>query len=336
VAEDRNQNVKKQLLKKREDAVRRKVPLAPGEMVDDALARALAGSTRWLKAHFGALQWVIVGAIVAGFGYAAYDYRAVKRAEAASNELIKGTVAEKGRIAGSSSPKPEDDTPDDPTPVFKSADERRDTALASYRKVTSSYPGSGAAILARLGEAGVLLDKRNWEGALVAYRDVKASPLAAVDASVRGAALEGIGHALEGKGDTDGALKSFHELEGTNVAGQKELGMYHQARILFAKGDTEKAKELLKSARERIKGHSSGSSSPGAAESHPFGFLESQVDDLLRRIDPTAVPSTPPPGAAGSKSMSPEDMQRLQEQLQRRMKERQQKPVPPPAPAGSH
>jgi tetratricopeptide (TPR) repeat protein len=318
VADDRNQNVKKQLLKKREDAVRRKVPLAPGEMVDDALARGLAGTSRWLKKNFGVIQWVIVGAIVAGAGWAAWDHRSIKRAEAASGELIKGTVAEKGRISANTSSKPEDETPDDPTPVFKSADERRDTALASYRKVTSTYPGSGAAILARLGEAGVLLDKRNWEGALVAYRDVKGSPLAAVDASVRGAALEGIGLALEGKGDVDEALKSFKELEGTSVPGQKELGLYHQARILFAKNDLDKAKELLKSAKEGIKKASGSSSSPG--DSHPFTFLDSQVDDLLRRIDPSAVPPPAPPGGGG-KSMSAEDLQRLQEQLQRRLKE---------------
>jgi hypothetical protein len=328
VADDRNQNVKKQLLKKRDEATRRKVPLAPSEMVDDALARGMAGTGRWLKKNFGALQWAIIAAIVAGAAYTAYDYRAGKRSEAASNELIKGTVAEKGRIAGSSS-KPEEAAPDDPTPVFKSADERRDTALASYRKVTSTYPGSGAAILARLGEAGVLLDKRNWDGALAAYRDVKASPLAAVDPAVRGAAFEGIGLALEGKGETDEALKSFKDLEGTNVLGQKELGMYHQARILFAKGDLEKSKELLKSARERIKANSSGSSSPASGESHPFGFLESQIEDLLRRIDPSAVPSTPPAGGGG-KSMSPAQMQQLQEQLQRTLQEQQKKQTPAP------
>jgi len=321
VADDRNQNVKKQLLKKREDAVRRKVPLAPGEMVDDALARGMASTGRWLRKNFGAIQWVIVGAIVAGAGWAAWDHRSIKRAEAASGELIKGTVAEKGRIsASSSSTKPEDETPDDPTPVFKSADERRDTALASYRKVTSTYPGSGAAILARLGEAGVLLDKRNWDGALAAYRDVKGSPLAKVDAAVRGAAIEGTGLALEGKGETDEALKAFKDLEGTNVSGQKELGLYHQARILFAKNDLDKAKELLKSAKEGIK-KASSSSSAGPGETHPFMFLESQVDDLLRRIDPSAVPPPSPPGGGGNKSMSAEDLQRLQEQLQRRLKE---------------
>jgi hypothetical protein len=334
VAEDRNQTVKKQLLKKRDEAARRKVPLAPGEMLDDALARGMAGSSRWLKANFGALQWVIVGAIVAGGAYAYYDYRATKRAEAASAELIRGAVSERGRISGSSQPKGPDE-PDDPTPVFKSADERRDTALASYRKVVSSYRGSGAAILARLGEGGVLLDKRDWDGALAAYQEVKASPLAAVDASVRCSAIEGIGLALEAKGDTDGTLRSFRELENTDVRGPKELGMYHQARILFAKGDLDKAKELLKTARERLKTASPATTSPAGGEPHPFGFLESQIDDLLRRIDPAAAPESTATSARPSKAMTADDLQRLQEQLKRKVKEQQQNPATTPAPAGS-
>lgn len=334
MAEDRNQTVKKQLLKKREDAVRRKVPLAPGEMLDDALARGMASTGRWLKTNFGALQWVIVGAIVAGGAYAAYDYRATKRQEAASAELIKGAVSERGRISGSAQSKGPDE-PDDPTPIFKSADERRDTALASYRKVVSSYRGSGAAILARLGEAGVLLDKRDWDGALVAYKDVKGSPLAAVDASVRASAVEGIGLALEAKGDTDGALKSFRELENTDVRGPKELGMYHQARILFAKGDLDKAKELLKTARERIKAASSAASSPASGEAHPFGFLESQIDDLLRRIDPSAAPEPAAAPGRPSKAMTTDDLQRLQEQMKRKVKGQLQSPAPTPAPVGS-
>jgi len=326
VAEDRNQTVKKQLLKKRDEAAKKKVPLAPSEMVDDALARGLESTSRWLRTNFGTIQWVIIAGILAGIGYAAWDYRSTKRAEAASSELIKGTVAERGRITGATSPPKPEDEPEDPTPVFKSADEKRDTALASYRKVTSSYKGSGAAILARLGEAGVLLDKRDWDGALAAYGDVRSSPLAKVDVSVRASALEGTGLALEGKGDTEGALKSFRELENTDVRGPKELGMYHQARILYAKGDTDKAKELLVKAREQIKSASSASPASPMNESHPFGFLESQIDDLLRRIDPTAV--TPPPSTAG-KSLTPADIQRLQEQLQR--KANSKPPIPAPA-----
>jgi len=163
----------------------------------------------------------------------------VKRADAATGELMKAVLTERGRIVASSSAakSTEDEVPGDTLPVFKSAEERRDTALATYRKVTSSYAGTGAAILARLGEAGLLLDKRDWDGALSAYRDVRSSPLAAADVSVRGRALEGIGLALEGKSDNEGALKSYRELENTDVRGLKELGMYQQARLLLAKGE---------------------------------------------------------------------------------------------------
>jgi hypothetical protein len=325
VPEDRNQTVKKQLLKKRDESVRRKVPLAPSEMVDDAIARGGASIVRWLKQNFGKLQWVIIAAAVGGIGYAIYDHYAMKRADAATGELIKAVLTERGRIVASSSAakSTEDEGPADTLPVFKSAEERRETALASYRKVTSSYPGSGAAILARLGEAGLLLDKRDWDGALSAYRDVRVSPLAAADVSVRGRALEGVGLALEGKADTEGALKAYRELENTDVRGLKELGMYQQARLLLAKGepsDVDKAKELLKGARQRLKGPAGSAPSSGRqGESHPFAFLESQVDDLLRRIDPSALATASPPEMVGDKSMDSESLRLLQEQLKRKL-----------------
>ncbi len=69
--------------------------------------------------------------------------------------------------------------------------ERRDAALAKYREVESKFAGTGAAILARLAEAGLLLDKGDAKGAEAAYEDVKASPLAQADAQVRGRATRG-------------------------------------------------------------------------------------------------------------------------------------------------
>jgi hypothetical protein len=327
VPEDRNETVKKQLLKKREEGIRRKVPLAPSEMVDDALARGGASIISWLKRNFGTLQWILIGGAVAGSGYAIYDHYAVKRADAATGELLKAVQTERGRIVASSAAakSTEEEGPGDTLPVFKSAEERRDTALATYRKVATGYPGTGAAILARLGEAGLLLDKRDWDGGLAAYRDVRTSPLAAADVSVRGRALEGVGLALEGKGDTEGALKAFRELENTDVRGLKELGMYQQARLLLAKGqpdDVDKAKELLKGARQRLKGPggSTPSSSP-VGEAHPFAFLESQVDDLLRRVDPSALATaSPSPEMMGdSQSMDSESLRLLQEQLKRKL-----------------
>jgi predicted negative regulator of RcsB-dependent stress response len=339
VANDRNQNVKQQLLKKRDEAARRKVPLAPGEMVDDALARGMSGAGRWLKANFGTLQWVVMAAIVGSIGYGIYDNRSIKRAEAASADLIKGTESERGRVVAGSSAKGQEDSADDPTPVFKSVEEKRESALVSYRKVTASHAGTGAAILARLGEAGVLLDKREWDPALTAYNEVKSSALAAADISVKGRAIEGAGLALEGKKDTDGALKAFRELENTDSRGLKELGMYHQARILYTKGDNDKAKELLKNARERLKGaDSSSKGAAGPGESRPFAFLESQVDDLLKRIDPTAIPAeptAPAPTAPAGKGVTPENLRKLQEELQRKLQERAKKPVDDKGGAGT-
>jgi hypothetical protein len=339
VANDRNQNVKQQLLKKRDEAARRKVPLAPGEMVDDALARGMSGAGRWLTSNFGMLQWVIIAAVVGGIGYTVFDNRSIKKAEAASSDLMKGTNSERGRVVAGSSAKGEEESADDPTPVFKSNEEKRETALASYRKVATTYPGTGAAILGRLGEAGILLDKREWDGALAAYNEVRATPLAAADVTVRGRAVEGVGLALEGKKDVDGALKAFRELENTDAKGLKELGMYHQARILYAKADNDKAKELLKNARERLKNvdsasKSSAPASPFGGESKPFAFLESQIDDLLKRIDPTALASDTAagPGGAGGKTVSPDNLKKIQEELQRKM---QEKAKSAPAPAGS-
>jgi hypothetical protein len=339
VAEDRNQAVKKQLLKKKDEAVRRKVPLAPSEMVDDALARGGASLLRWLKRNFGVIQWIILGAAAAGVAYGIYDHYAAKRADRATDELLKAVVTEHGRVVANSSAakSSEEEGPDDKLPVFKSVDEKRDTALASYRKVTTSYPGTGAAILARLGEAGLLLDKRDWDAALAAYGDVKSSPLAAADVSVRGRALEGIGLALEAKKDIEGALKSFRELENTDVHGLKELGMYQQARILVGRGepsDIEKAKELLKGARERLKTANGASSTPGPfGEAHPFSFLETQVDDLLRRVDPAALTApTPPPGMPGdTTSANSESLRRLQEQLKLKIQEQRDNPAPAPS-----
>src|SRR5262249_18547938 len=156
--------------------------------------------------------------------------------------------------------------------------ERRDAALGKLRDVESRFPGTGAAILARLAEGSLLLDGRKADEAVRAFSDVGASSLAHVDAEVRGRALEGLGFAYELKGDPDNALKTFRELENTvDVLGFKELGMYHQARVYEAKGDKDKAKELLKTVHERI-------NKPG--DNYPFPYLKEVADDRLRALDP--------------------------------------------------
>ena len=207
-------------------------------------------------------------------------------------------------------------------PTFKSATERRDAALAKYHEVQAKYPGTGAAYLAHLSEAGLLLDRGDAKGALAAYGEVKGSPLAQADVEVRGRALEGMGFADELLAQTDAAAKDKHleealgrykELEQVDVKGFKELGMYHEARVLQAKGDTDKAIELLKDVHKRV-------TEPG--ESHPFPYLEVVVEDRLRALDPTALPPKAPKmgGPGGNIDTSDPQIQELLRQLQQQQK----------------
>jgi hypothetical protein len=145
---------------------------------------------------------------------------------------------------------------------------------------------------------------------------------------VKGRALEGLGFAYElkaqatpadGPKNLDDALKYFRELENSDVKGFKELGMYHQARVYEAKGDKDRAKELLKSLRERV-------SKPG--EGHPFPYLEVVTDDRLRAIDPTAIPQKQSGalGGPGGGKMSEAQMKQLIEQLQKNATEHPEGP----------
>lgn len=302
---DKNARAKKLLERRREQAATataRPVQLLPGEMVDDALARSASAVGKWLRANFSKLQWVIVGAAVAGGAYAFYLSQSEKRAATASDALTAGVRAERGRVLAEDK-RPDEEKELDPTKVFKTADERAENALASYRKVIAEHAGTGAAILAKLGEAGALLEKRDWDKAREAFSSVASSTLASADPDVKARALEGLGFAKEGKKDLDGAAATFKELAG--IAGFKELGQYHEARILLAKGDTDKAKDLLKQVREALE-------KPG--EGNAQAYLKAVTDEQLRRIDPALVPPKPMIGKGGQ--MSREDMERAIKKMQ--------------------
>jgi hypothetical protein len=272
---------------------------------DPILERA-AQASKWIREHrpvFGGLLAIVVLGAAGALGWDAWQD---KRNADASVLLAQGFAADLGRIA----PAQDDDTDDESTtrqlyPAFKSNVERRDAALAKYRSVETKFAGTGAATLARLAEGSLLLDSGDAKGAIAAYGVVKASPLGQADAEVRGRALEGTGFADEllAKSDAanqarylDDALDQFKALEAVDVDGFKELGMYHQARVLLAKGDSAKAVDLLKQVEGRL-------SEPG--DSHPFAYLQFVVEDRLRELDPTALPPKAPKMSAGRQGGGP-------------------------------
>jgi hypothetical protein len=313
----------KKLAKIGEKAERMSGPAPARAVPTDPLLQRANDLSKWARQNKNLVAGIIVGAAVIVGAFFVKEYLS-QRTENRASELLAAAVADqKARIGDPNAEEPEG-APPDPSPMFKTAGERRDAALAKYREVQAKFPGTGAAYLARLSEGSILLDKRDADGAIKAYSEVRGSPLATADAEVRGRALEGLGFAYElkaqagDKSKLDDAAKVFRELENTDVKGFKELGMYHQARVFEAKGDTDKAKELLKSVRERV-------AKPG--EGHPFPYLESVAEDRLRALDPSALPPKPAMslGNGPGNKMSEAQMRRMIEQMQKQMKEQQEK-----------
>ncbi|MFS8065066.1 MAG: hypothetical protein ACMG6S_01715 [Byssovorax sp.] len=318
---DKNARAKELLKRRREQASEptRPINLLPGEMVDDAFARSTSAASKWIRTNFGKIQWVILAGIAAAGGYALYTSQMEKTAAAATDALMAGITVEHGKVMVEDK-RSDEEKEYDTSKIFKTVDERADAALAAYRKAAAEHPGSAAALLARLGEAGVLLDKRDWAGAIEAYNAVLASKLATNDADVRGRSIEGVGLAKEGKGELDAATASFKELQAIDERGFKELGMYHEARMLLAKGEKDKAKDLLKQIHDKLV--------VPTPEGKPFRYLETVVDEALRRLDPSALPSKAPVigGDAKGSAMSADQMAKIQKMLQDAAKKKAEAP----------
>ncbi|CAN5571189.1 hypothetical protein BH09MYX1_BH09MYX1_53350 [soil metagenome] len=299
----------------RPTAAKRRVPAAV-EAADPLLERT-ARFGDWAKKNAKAM-WIIVGlAAVSAMVFAGYSYYEKKRGQDASTELAAAVADEHVRI-GEALKGDDDDV--DTLHYFKTVEDRREAALSKYRTISSKFAGTGAATLARLGEGSLLLDKRDYDGAIPAFEEVKSSPLAAADTEVKGRALENLGFAHElraqAKPETkatelDLALAAFKALEATDVAGFKELGMYHQARVLEAKGEVDKAKAMLQQLHDRFAQPDHG---------HQMDIIGIATDDRLRRLDPNALPPKHVNyGASGHPQISPEILNQLPPELRAKL-----------------
>jgi hypothetical protein len=314
---DRNKRVREQAARKMEEAKESAksranrigaTGLDTGEMVDDAVARGFAAFTKWIKTNRRAIE----------FGIATIN--------------AAGIVEEKKDDKAEPTPDEDKNKDADPRPRFESYQALQDEALRTYRVAANDHGRSGAGILARLGEAGVLLERRDFDGAVQALNAVLATDLAKADESVRMAAKERMGMALEGKGDEAGALAAYAELADSNLDSYKNFGLYHQARLSFEKGKKDEAKEKLNKLKERLKG--TDAKDPGGNR-----YLLAQVDALMRSVDPNAEPLAPPV-APGGGQITPEQLMQLQKELEKMRQnppELEGTPAPgtPPTPPGA-
>jgi len=303
---DRNRRIREQAAQRRRSQREKESDgrvargLDASEMVDDVFARSTHTLINWIKNNANVVQWLFVVAIVGGLGWQIYSWRHAKTVAKTSDSLATAVETELGHVGERKPLGPGDDPSLFPRPTFADDPARLQAARDAYQKAADLQPGSGTALLAQLGLAGVAYDLGKYDDAQAAYEKVKASLLGASDTDVKSRATEGIGLCLEAKNDRDGAIKAFRELENSDIPGFSALGMYHQARVLFAKGDRDKAKELLKKVEEKLE------KIPQLME----GYLAQAANELLATIDPKAAKVDP---LAGFNREQREQLKKIQE-----------------------
>ncbi|GAC1554252.1 MAG: hypothetical protein NVS3B10_15690 [Polyangiales bacterium] len=299
----------------------------------DALMATTLRAMDWASKNQRTIVYGVLATVLAAGAFAGWTTWRASRDEKASDLLARGVSAELAPIKQGD----EDAEILKRLQFFATEDDKQKTALAAYADARAKYTDSGPGILARLGEAGVHLDRKEWDEALAAYGDVRNSSLAAADGNVRMRCIEGLGYAREGKGNLDDARRSFDELSNLDAKDAKPLGLYHLARLDLQKNDKDAALNKLKNAREALTANPALSSR----------FLKDQVERMMTRIDPASVPKAPPTGGVGGmpggggpgghQQIAPETLQKLMQQMQGQGGGgAPPMPIPqPPAPKGS-
>jgi tetratricopeptide (TPR) repeat protein len=320
VIRDRNLRLREQAAAQRRSKREREQRMAAasgldaGERVDDALVRSTHAITLWLKRNFNTVQWVVVLLVAGGISWQIYSWRSKKTTEREADLLAQGLGAELGQLKNELLEDEESKEYPSVLPSFPDDAARLAAAVKGYKEVIARTPTSGPGRLAELGLASALFQQGKFDEALGRYRAVAAGPLAKSDPDVRGRALEGMGLSLEAKKDLDGALRQFGRLASMDEPGFKTLGLYHEARIHYAKGETEKAKDSLGKAKEQLKKLTK-------SEGEQPSYLAVALRELGAAIDPASGAAGPSPEETESLRRQllndPDRLQRLLEQIKR-------------------
>jgi tetratricopeptide (TPR) repeat protein len=266
----------------------------------DTVQEVASEFTGYVQGHRGRIVSVVLGVIALGFAVVlGRTYMSSGSAEQAQR------LASAIEIANAPlDPADDDGKGEDDKPVFKSAADRAAKASEAFASAAKLEPDSLAAGWARLGQAGTLLGAGKadqavplFQASLAAHKD---------DLVVSARALEGLAIALEASGKGEEARKRFEELKGFDGGAHKDLAEYHLARLKLAKGDRDGAKALLKDLYDRL-----SAPAEGAPRSR---FLKSEVEARLAELDSSLVPA----GGSEAQQFSPEEIQRLIQQLQQK------------------
>jgi tetratricopeptide (TPR) repeat protein len=202
----------------------------------------------FLRPHAIKLAAVIGGVAVVLIAFSVYTWWDGKREAEATRLFGEVTRILEARIEP---PKPEPAAPapesdKDAKLTYATLKERGEAALGVLDRIERDYGSTDVAEQAMLVKAGQLLDLGRFDEAAAAYQRVIDK-----NGALRFLAAEGLGYALEAKGDLDGALAAFVKLQPDEKGFYRDQSLYHQARILAKKGDKAGALTLYKQILEK-------------------------------------------------------------------------------------
>jgi tetratricopeptide (TPR) repeat protein len=205
----------------------------------DAFQRVGVGAEGWIAQRKNVVIGAALALVVVGFGVALTKTLSDRREHQARAAL--GTA-----IAVLSRPVQADVPPgatEDPPP-FKSEQERAQAAVTALSGVLSSYPGTRAAVTASLPLAATEVRLGQLDPAIGHYEAyLRGAP---ASEPLRTAALDGLGHAREAKGELPQALEAYERMAREESAGfEAGMGAFHRARVLALMGKKQEAAQAF-------------------------------------------------------------------------------------------
>jgi tetratricopeptide (TPR) repeat protein len=201
----------------------------------DKFQQAAVAAAGWLTGHqkqIAAGVVVALGVVAMGVGISAWLGH---RATQAGAELAKVFEAIQSDISPVA-------VPGSNRRFFKTEEEQQRAIVTAAAEVRSRFPSDEAAATAALASGDAELRLGEWDKSVADYQAFLAS--AGRDNSLRFAALDGMAHAYEGKGDLPQAVQSWERL-GSEVPFRKDRAELERARLLVKMGRADDAKKLL-------------------------------------------------------------------------------------------
>jgi hypothetical protein len=250
----------------------------PAVELDDEFVSGVSQVADKLKPHvklIGAISVVLAVILVGWYGYQYLNERAETKATVLFRQALDiadrpvqapEPKAEEDKEAAAKDEakdeaKPEDAAKDeaaDPDAPFPSEQARAEAVLAPLQSLREEYGSTDTARAARLLHASSLYTAGRYQDAAAMYEAILADPSVSELATE---AREGLGYAQEAlamasedqaarQAGLEKALATFGEIQTKEDGPQREIALYHQARILATLGKRDDAIANLKKASE--------------------------------------------------------------------------------------